>query len=139
MPTEKMVKRNGGMRVTLLGTGTSTGVPVIGCDCRVCTSSDPRDRRTRCSCLVEMNGVTIVIDTGPDFRLQALRENLRHVDAVLFTHHHFDHIVGIDDLRPFFFRNEGRYRATPATTRPRCYIACSTTSFRTAHIRGYRI
>lgn len=106
MPTVTMVKNEGGMRMTLLGTGTSTGVPVIGCDCRVCTSSDPRDRRTRCSCLVEVNGVTIVIDTGPDFRLQALRENLRHVDAVLFTHHHFDHIVGIDDLRPFFFRND---------------------------------
>ncbi len=93
------------MRVTLLGTGTSTGIPVIGCGCRVCTSSDLRDRRTRCSCLVEYDGLNIVIDTGPDFRAQALREGLRHVDAVLFTHHHFDHIVGLDDLRPFFFRN----------------------------------
>lgn len=94
------------MQVTLLGTGTSTGVPVIGCGCRVCTSPDARDKRTRCSCLVEAHGITILIDTGPDFRLQALREKVRHVDAVLFTHHHFDHIVGLDDLRPFFFRND---------------------------------
>lgn len=100
------MKRNDGLiEVTLLGTGTSTGVPVIGCDCRVCTSDDPRDRRTRCACRIEANGVTIVIDTGPDFRRQALRTGMRHVDAVLFTHHHFDHIVGVDDLRPFLFRN----------------------------------
>lgn len=93
------------MRVTLLGTGTSTGVPVIGCRCRVCRSADPRDERTRCACLVEADGLALVIDTGPDFRRQALRENMAHVDAVLFTHHHFDHVVGLDDLRPFFFRN----------------------------------
>lgn len=100
-----MAKNDGRMRITLLGTGTSTGVPVIGCNCRVCTSPDVRDERTRCSCLVEVNGLSIVIDTGPDFRRQALREDIRHVDAVLYTHHHFDHIVGLDDLRPFFFRN----------------------------------
>ncbi|HEX7071870.1 MAG TPA: MBL fold metallo-hydrolase, partial [Rhodothermales bacterium] len=96
------------MQVTLLGTGTSTGVPVIGCRCRVCTSEDPRDRRTRCSALIETNGLTVVIDTGPDFRNQALRHDLREVDAVLFTHHHADHIVGMDDLRPFFFGNDRR-------------------------------
>lgn len=94
------------MQVTLLGTGTSTGVPVIGCNCRVCTSTDPRDRRTRTACWIRVNGISIVVDTGPDFRLQALREGIRAVDAVLFTHHHFDHVVGVDDLRPFLFRNK---------------------------------
>jgi phosphoribosyl 1,2-cyclic phosphate phosphodiesterase len=96
---------DGRISVTLLGTGTSTGVPVIGCRCRVCVSSDSRDRRTRCACMIRANGVTIIVDTGPDFRRQALRESICHVDAVLFTHHHFDHIVGLDDLRPYFFRN----------------------------------
>lgn len=96
---------NEAMKVTLLGTGTSTGIPVIGCTCRVCRSTDPRDQRTRCACLVETGGLHLVIDTGPDFRRQALREGLRQVDAVLLTHHHFDHIVGLDDLRPFFFGN----------------------------------
>lgn len=93
------------VRLTLLGTGTSTGVPVIGCSCRVCTSSDPRDRRSRCSALVEYRGVTLLIDAGPDFRGQALANGVEHLDAVLFTHHHFDHVVGLDDLRPFLFRN----------------------------------
>lgn len=91
------------VEVTLLGTGTSTGVPVIGCGCRVCTSTDPRDERTRTACWVRVNGLSIVIDTGPDFRLQALREGIRRIDAVLYTHHHFDHVVGVDDLRPFLF------------------------------------
>ncbi len=95
----------GGIKVTLLGTGTSTGIPVIGCGCRVCTSSDPRDTRTRCSCYVDADGVRLVIDTGPDFRSQVLREGIDQVDAVLFTHHHFDHVAGVDDLRPFLFRN----------------------------------
>lgn len=94
------------VRVTLLGTGTSTGVPVIGCRCRVCTSPDPRDRRLRCSAHVEAGGVSLIIDTGPDFRRQALRARIRRVDAVLFTHAHFDHVVGLDDLRPYFFRNK---------------------------------
>lgn len=93
------------MRVTLLGTGTSTGVPVIGCRCRVCQSTDPRDARTRCACHIDAGGLSLVIDTGPDFRRQALREAIGRVDAVLFTHHHFDHVVGLDDLRPFFFEN----------------------------------
>ncbi|MEM1125466.1 MAG: MBL fold metallo-hydrolase [Bacteroidota bacterium] len=91
------------LTATLLGTGTSTGVPVIGCTCRVCTSADPRDRRTRCACYIEVNGVHLVIDTGPDFRHQALREGIRRLDGVLLTHHHFDHVVGLDDLRPFLF------------------------------------
>jgi phosphoribosyl 1,2-cyclic phosphate phosphodiesterase len=93
------------LRVTLLGTGTSTGVPVIGCGCRVCTSNDPRDKRLRTACLIEGDGISVLIDAGPDFRTQALRQHIRHIDAVLFTHHHFDHVAGIDDLRPFFFGN----------------------------------
>lgn len=93
------------VRARLLGTGTSTGVPVIGCACRVCTSDDPHDRRTRCACYVETGGVHVLIDTGPDFRLQALREGIRHIDGVLFTHHHFDHVAGLDDLRPFLFEH----------------------------------
>lgn len=109
------------LRVTLLGTGTSTGVPVIGCGCRVCTSADPRDKRTRCAAHVvaetEAGPVHVQIDAGPDFRLQALREGLRRVDAVLFTHHHFDHVVGLDDLRPFLFDNRAPIPcyAPPAT------------------------
>lgn len=92
--------------VTLLGTGTSTGVPIIGCSCRVCTSENPRDRRTRSSCLVKAGDMHILIDTGPDFREQALREQFKRVDAVLYTHHHFDHVAGMDDLRPFLFDNK---------------------------------
>lgn len=91
------------MRLTFLGTGTSTGVPVIGCGCGVCTSSDPRDRRLRTSALVEANGLSVVIDTGPDFRAQALRAGMKRLDAVLFTHAHYDHVAGLDDVRPFLF------------------------------------
>ena len=93
------------MRVTLLGTGTSVGVPIIGCECRVCRSADPRDQRTRCACHIDGDGISLIIDTGPDFRRQALREAINRVDAVLFTHHHADHVVGLDDLRPYFFQN----------------------------------
>lgn len=92
------------MRIQLLGTGTSTGVPVIGCTCPVCTSDDPRDRRLRTACHIEIDGIHLLIDVGPDFRTQALRYPLRAVDGVLITHHHFDHVVGLDDLRPFLFR-----------------------------------
>ncbi len=94
------------MKVTMLGTGTSTGVPVIGCGCRVCTSTNPRDKRTRTACWIRVNGLSIIIDTGPDFRQQAIREGIRRVDAVLYTHHHFDHVVGLDDLRPFLFERK---------------------------------
>ena len=100
-----MTRNEDRIRVTLLGTGTSTGVPVIGCACPVCTSGDPRDERTRSACVFETQGLRILIDIGPDFRRQALREGIRHIDAVLFTHHHFDHVGGIDDLRPFLFKN----------------------------------
>lgn len=92
----------------LLGTGTSTGVPVIGCSCRTCTSDDSRDRRLRCSCLVDVDGVRILIDAGPDFRRQALEIGVPDVDAVLVTHHHFDHVAGLDDLRPFLFGGRPR-------------------------------
>ena len=110
-----------GLRVTLLGTGTSTGVPVVRCRCRVCTSSDPRDRRLRCAAYVvaetDIGPVHLVIDTGPDFRQQALTYNIERVDAVLITHHHFDHVVGLDDLRPFFFDNRAPIRVyAPANT-----------------------
>ncbi len=100
------MQREDRIRVTLLGTGTSTGVPVIGCACEVCMSSDPRDKRTRSACVLETQGLRILIDIGPDFRGQALREDIRHIDAVLFTHHHFDHVGGMDDLRPFLFGNQ---------------------------------
>jgi len=89
--------------LTVLGSGTSMGVPTIGCDCPVCHSSDPRDRRTRPSVLVDYNGHAVLIDTTPDFREQAIRENIRHLDAVLYTHTHADHLLGIDDLRPLSF------------------------------------
>jgi len=89
------------LRLTFLGTGTSMGVPTVGCECRVCSSSDPRDRRTRPSVLLEYDGRAVVIDTSPDFRQQALRAGLKRVDAVLYTHGHADHILGLDDLRPF--------------------------------------
>ncbi|MBQ7988838.1 MAG: MBL fold metallo-hydrolase [Bacteroidaceae bacterium] len=92
------------MKITLLGTGTSVGVPQIGCHCRVCTSSDPRDRRLRCSALVQDQGTNILIDCGPDFREQMLRIGFEQpLDGVLITHEHYDHVGGIDDLRPFSY------------------------------------
>lgn len=94
------------MRLTFLGTGTSTGVPMLACECRVCTSADPRDKRTRPSLLVRFDQHAIVIDTAPDFRAQALREHLDRLDAVLFTHSHADHILGLDDVRVFYFRQQ---------------------------------
>lgn len=90
------------MRLTILGSGTSTGVPEIGCQCPVCTSKDPRDNRYRCSGLVDENGVRILIDCGPDFREQMIRLNdFKALDGVLVTHEHYDHVGGLDDLRPF--------------------------------------
>jgi phosphoribosyl 1,2-cyclic phosphate phosphodiesterase len=89
------------MKVTLLGTGTSSGVPRVACDCPVCLSPDPKNKRLRCSILVEASGGNILVDTTPDLRLQALRQGLRQVDAVLFTHAHVDHLYGLDELRSF--------------------------------------
>ena len=89
------------LSLTFLGTGTSLGVPMIGCDCAVCTSSDPRNRRRRSSVYVAAGATRFVIDTTPDFREQALTYGLRQVDAVLFTHAHADHILGLDDIRRF--------------------------------------
>jgi phosphoribosyl 1,2-cyclic phosphate phosphodiesterase len=92
--------------ITVLGSGTSMGVPTIGCDCAVCHSADPRDRRTRPSVMIEYGGNVVLIDTAPDFYQQAIRERIRRVDAVLYTHTHADHILGIDDLRPLSFRHK---------------------------------
>lgn len=93
------------MKITLLGTGTSQGVPVIACDCAVCLSENPKDKRLRSSVMLETQGKTLVIDTGPDFRQQMLREQVNRVDAVLMTHSHKDHIAGLDDVRAFNFRH----------------------------------
>lgn len=94
-------------RLTVLGSGTSVGVPTIGCGCRVCRSEDPRDRRLRPSVCLRWEGHTVVIDTGPDFRQQALAHGIEKVSAVLFTHGHADHVLGLDDLRPFNFHQRG--------------------------------
>ncbi len=91
------------MKITILGSGTSTGVPMVGCHCPVCTSDDPRDKRSRASILIETAGKYLLVDTSTDLRKQALREQIPHIDAVLFTHPHADHINGIDDLRGFHF------------------------------------
>ena len=92
------------MKLTFLGTGTSTGVPSIGCDCDTCVSDDPRDKRLGVSILIEHAGRSILVDTSIDFRQQALRANIRHLDAVLITHCHVDHVFGLDDIRPLNFR-----------------------------------
>ena len=89
--------------LTVLGSGTSMGVPTIGCRCEVCNSPDPHDRRTRPSIMVEYDGHSVLIDTTPDFRQQAIREQIRNLDAVIYTHAHADHILGLDDLRPLTF------------------------------------
>lgn len=90
--------------LTVLGSGTSMGVPTLGCDCAVCHSSDPHDKRTRPSVMIEYAGKVVLIDTTPDFYMQAIREGITHLDAVLYTHTHADHILGIDDLRPLSYR-----------------------------------
>jgi len=98
------------MRLTFLGTGTSFGVPQIGCDCAVCRSADPRDKRTRSGAAVQANGATILIDTPPELRLQLIAAGLTSVDAVVYTHEHADHVNGIDDLRTFSLRNRRTLR-----------------------------
>lgn len=94
------------MKVKILGTGTSQGVPVIACNCNVCQSTDPNDKRLRTAAFIEVNGVNIVIDAGPDFRQQMLREKVNDIDAILITHEHRDHIAGLDDVRAFNFMNQ---------------------------------
>lgn len=91
------------MKVTILGSGTSQGVPIIACDCEVCRSNDPKDRRLRTSILLESEETTICIDAGPDFRFQMLRAGVKKLDAILITHEHKDHIGGLDDVRPYIF------------------------------------
>ncbi|HET9055643.1 MAG TPA: MBL fold metallo-hydrolase [Chitinophagaceae bacterium] len=91
------------LKITFLGTGTSSGVPMIGCDCLVCSSTNPKDKRLRSSLLVQSSTTSLVVDTGPDFRYQMLRTGLKHLDAVVFTHPHKDHIAGLDDIRAFNF------------------------------------
>jgi phosphoribosyl 1,2-cyclic phosphate phosphodiesterase len=94
------------LQITVLGSGTSQGVPVIACSCEVCRSKDVRDNRLRCSILISYNNENFVIDSGPDFRYQMLRENVQTLRAVLFTHEHKDHISGLDDVRAFNFKEE---------------------------------
>ncbi|MFZ4262667.1 MBL fold metallo-hydrolase [Sphingobacterium sp. HJSM2_6] len=94
------------MKVTFLGTGTSQGVPVIACHCPVCTSTDVKDNRLRSAVLLEYNGYSVVIDTGPDFRYQMLRQQVNRLDAVLMTHSHKDHVAGLDDVRAFNYQQQ---------------------------------
>lgn len=102
------------MKLTLLGTGTSCGVPVIGCQCEVCQSTDPKDKRTRCSALVETDFTRILIDCGPDFRQQILPQPFRKIDGILITHSHYDHMGGMDDIRPYCRFGEINVYADPA-------------------------
>src|SRR6266446_6640238 len=96
------------LSITVLGSGTSVGVPTIGCHCAVCHSDDPRDRRLRPSILISYGGRNVLIDTTPDFRYQALRAGIERIDAILFTHSHADHVMGLDDVRPFNFRQRAQ-------------------------------
>jgi phosphoribosyl 1,2-cyclic phosphate phosphodiesterase len=104
------------IRITFLGTGTSQGIPVIACGCEVCKSNDSKDNRLRSSVLIESDTTSVVIDTGPDFRYQMLREKVQKLDAVVFTHEHKDHIAGLDDIRAFNFkqRNDLPIYCTPS-------------------------
>ncbi|MDY0189455.1 MAG: GPMC system MBL fold metallohydrolase [Desulfuromonas sp.] len=99
--------KTAGVTITILGSGTSTGVPVVGCDCPVCTSDEVRNKRSRCSALLSWDGHNVLIDTSPDLRQQSLVNNIRQIDAVLYTHGHADHVHGIDDLRVFNVKGDG--------------------------------
>jgi phosphoribosyl 1,2-cyclic phosphate phosphodiesterase len=96
------------LKITVLGSGTSSGVPTIGCSCEVCRSTDPRDNRLRPSILISFSGRNIIIDTTPDFRAQVLRAKIARLDAIVYTHGHADHILGLDDVRPFNYHQGGR-------------------------------
>jgi len=89
------------MKITFLGTGTSLGIPIVGCTCKICASNNPKDKRLRSSVMIEINEKVFIIDTGPDFRQQMLREKVNKLDAVIFTHEHHDHVAGLDDIRAF--------------------------------------
>lgn len=95
------------MKVTFLGTGTSQGIPIVGSDHPVCLSENPKDKRLRVSVLVEWDGFTYVVDCGPDFRYQMLRAQVKKIDGIVFTHEHSDHVLGLDDIRPFYFKQGG--------------------------------
>ena len=111
-----MVSRVTDFSLTFLGTGTSVGVPVIGCDCPVCLSENPRDKRFRSSVVVRAGDRTLLVDSGPDVRMQALREGLRAIDGIIYTHAHLDHVAGFDELRAFCWRRSERLplHATPS-------------------------
>src|SRR5215469_5658212 len=94
------------IKITVLGSGTSSGVPTIGCSCEVCRSPDPRDKRLRPSILIQYRGNNVIVDTSPDFRAQVLRAGVEKLDAILYTHAHADHILGLDDVRPFNYRQK---------------------------------
>ena len=117
------------MRITFLGTGTSCGVPVIGCQCEVCQSADPHDKRLRCSILVETETTRLLVDCGPDFRQQILPQPFRRIDGILVTHAHYDHVGGMDDIRPYCQFGEINVYANPQACKgmlemlPYCFAA----------------
>jgi phosphoribosyl 1,2-cyclic phosphate phosphodiesterase len=125
------------MKVTILGSGTSTGVPMVGCQCPVCQSTDPRDQRTRSSILIEQEGRYVLVDTTPDLRQQALRIHLPRIDAVLFTHAHADHVNGIDDLRGFYFLHKQVIPGYGSAATLRDLTAKFGYAFRSQQVHGY--